>query len=166
MRNKTVAALVLGFIVVSVLLTVFGLIDIKPEEVLGYSFIILGLSLVYPAFKANQKLIIFVGSAIFLTGIAVIIFSSFELIASTKFITPLLLIIGGISLLIVYLSETIKKLFLIISVVTITSGVVLIYFQKPASVSIFLDSILPVFESIWPAFLILIVIIILVRRTD
>lgn len=166
MTNKTIAALVLGFLVVSILLSLLGIIDIRAEDVLGYAIIILGLSLVYPAYRSNQKLIIFVGSGIFLTGIAIIIFSSFELNAGAKFITPLLLIITGISLLVVYLSEISKKIFLIISVIALTSGTVMIYYQKPSGIAHIISSVYPVIEVVWPVFLILVVIIILTRNRD
>lgn len=166
MINRTTAALVLGFIIVSVLLSLFGLIDIRTEDVFGYAIIILGLSLVYPAFKTDQKLMVFVGSGIFLTGMAMLVFGSFELNANEKFITPLLLIIMGISLFMVYISDTSRKLFFIISMITATSGVVLLYFQKPFGILKLIQSVIPVLGTVWPIFLILVVIAILIRRSD
>jgi len=164
--NRTIAAFVLGFLIVSVLLSLFGLIDIRTEDILGYAIIILGLSLVYPAFKTEKKLMVFVGSGIFLTGIAVLVFSSFELNANEKFITPLLLIILGISLFMVYISDTSRKLFLIISVVTTIIGLVIIYLQKPFDILKLFQVVIPVLGVIWPIFLILVVIAILIRRGD
>jgi hypothetical protein len=163
-NNRTIAALVLGFLIVSVLLTLFGIINLDPEDVLGYTIIILGLSLVYPSFKGKQRLLLFVGSSIFLTGVAVLVFSSFELHANTKFITPLLLLIMGISVLMVFILDSSRKIFLIISIISITSGLTLIYFQKPSKLLNVFQSALPVMSAIWPVFLILILIIILSRR--
>ena len=166
MINKAIAALVLGFLIVSVLLSLFGLIDIRVEDVLSYAIIILGISLVYPAFKTEKKLMVFVGSGIFLTGIAMLVFSSFELIAQEKIIIPLLMIILGISLFMVYLSDTSRKLFLIISAITAIIGVVIIYIQNPSGILKLFQSVIPVLGAIWPIFLILIVIAILIRRSD
>jgi len=66
----------------------------------------------------------------------------------------------------VYLSDTSRKLFLIISAITAIIGVVIIYIQNPSGILKLFQSVIPVLGAIWPIFLILIVIAILIRRSD
>jgi len=63
-------------------------------------------------------------------------------------------------------SDTSRKLFLIISVVTTIIGLVIIYLQKPFDILKLFQVVIPVLGVIWPIFIILVVIAILIRRGD
>jgi hypothetical protein len=108
--------------------------------------------------------LIFSGSVLFLLGIFFIIVEQFNLHTPDSIVIPLLLILIGTGLLIVYIIVTGKRLILLISVIILTVGITMLAFQSHIQVNTFLKSILPVVSYLWPVVVLALLIFVLIRK--
>jgi hypothetical protein len=79
-------------------------------------------------------------------------------------IAPIILILAGSGLFVVYLTSRLKKYILIISVILLTVGVTLIIAQSHIKFGSFIQSVLPVLNFLWPVIIIAALIIILASK--
>ena len=166
MSNRSIAALVLGFLFICIALNFLNVTNYDLGDILGYTITILGLSLVYTAFKSDGKLLAFVGSGIFLTGVAIIIFNVFELTSSSEYITPMLLIISGLSVIMVWLLDFSKKTFLFIGLIIFLAGLTLIFISAPSKILLVFQNSIWVFTTLWPLIIILVAIVFISFREN
>lgn len=165
-KNQLIGILTVSFILISVLLNIFEIVYISSNNIFGYSFIILGSSLVYTAFIQNKKIIAFIGSATFLSGILLIILDNFEVFIQQDFVPPIILIVTGSSLLMAYLTDSVKRILFLLSVISLTAGFTLIIVQKSFDFGIYYRSVLSIISVYWPIILIMIFVIIIINRTE
>ncbi len=165
-KNQLIGILTVSFILISVLLNIFEIVYISSNNIFGYSFIILGSSLVYTAFIQNKKIIAFIGSATFLSGILLIILDNFEVYIQQDFVPPIILIVTGSSLLMAYLTDSVKRILFLLSVISLTAGFTLIIVQKSFDFGIYYRSVLSIISVYWPIILIMIFVIIIINRTE
>ena len=78
MRNNLIIVYLVVFIIVLILLRSIGIIIINSDELIGYGLITFGLSLFYSAYIESRKLLIFIGSVVFLIGIFFFVMGNFE----------------------------------------------------------------------------------------
>lgn len=165
-KNQLIGILTVLFIVISVLLSIFEIAYVSVNDIFGYSFIILGSSLAYTAFIQNKKIIAFIGSATFLSGILLITLDNFEIYIKKNFILPIILIIAGCSLLIAYLTDFAKRILLLLALIFLTAGFTLFIFQKSFDFGIYYRSVLSLASIYWPIIVIMIFVIIIINRTE
>jgi len=165
-KNHLIGILTVLFIVISVLLSIFEIAYVSINNIFGYSFIILGSSLAYTAFIKNKKLIAFIGSATFLSGVLLITLDNFEIYIQKDFILSIIMIIAGCSLLIAYLTDLAKRILLFLALIFLTAGFTLLIFQKSFDFGIYYRSVLSLVTVYWPIIVIMIFVIIIINRTE
>lgn len=165
-KNQLIGILTVLFIIISVLLNIFNIAYVSGNEIFGYSFIILGSSLVYTAFIQNKKTIVFISTATFLSGILLIILEKFEIDIHREYVLPIVLLITGSSLLMSYFTDFAKKTLLLFSVIILTAGITILIFQEPLDLEIYYRALLSILSVYWAIILIVIFVIVLIARSD
>ena len=163
MKLNHLAILVVLFIMVSFLLSVFKIISITFTDILSYSLIIIGIALVYGESIRLNRLSVFLGSIIFLVGVYFLVSENFELTNSIGMSIPIILILAGSGLLVLHISTSTNKIFLIISIILLTAGLTLLLMNSHWSMGSFIQSFLPVLNFLWPALIILMLIVLFLK---
>jgi len=164
MKTNYITVIIIAFIVISMLLSLIGVISFSFIEILTYSVMIIGIYFVYSEVSEGNIFLVFLGSVIFLAGIYYLVVDYFNLQMMNGIIAPIILILAGSGLFIVYITSRLKKYILIISVILVTVGVTLIIAKSHFKFDSFIQSVLPVFNFLWPVILIAVLIIFLVRK--
>jgi len=163
MKLNHLAILVVLFIIVSFLLSVFKIISITFTDILSYSLIIIGIALVYGESIRQNRLSVFLASIIFLVGVYFLVSENFELTNSIGMGIPIILILAGSGLLVLHISTSTNKIFLIISIILLTAGLTLLLMNSHWSMGSFIQSFLPVLNFLWPALIILVLIVLFLK---
>jgi len=158
MKLNNLAVIIVLFIVISFLLSTFKVIDLTLTDILSYSLLIIGTALVYGESIRQNRVSVFIGAIIFLLGVYFLISENFELNNKDGMSVPIILIFAGTGLLVLHISTKTKKIFLIISVVLLSTGLTLLIVNSHLSFGSFFQSLLPVLNFLWPAIIILILI--------
>lgn len=158
MKLNGLALLIVLFIIVSFLLSVFNLISITLTDILSYSLLIIGIALVYGETIRQNKISVFLGSIIFLLGVYFLVSENFNLNISEGMSIPIILIFAGSGLLVLYISSSTKIIFLIISIIFLSAGLTLFIVKTHLSLSSFFQSVLPILNFLWPVLIIFILI--------
>jgi hypothetical protein len=162
--TQLVAALMLGFLIITIALSSIGLIEITFINILTYLAIILGISLVYPGFIQSNKLMVYFGSAVFLLGILFLVQLTFEITGLTNITLSLVLLVNGCSFLMVYLVDVGNKLFLVLTLIFILSGIILLFINNCIALDSYFRAIASVGKSFWHILIVMIIIILLFNR--
>ena len=163
MRLNDLAIIIVVFIIVSFLLSLFNILSITFTDILSYSLLIIGIALVYGESIRRNRLSVFLGSVIFLLGVYFLISENFNLNVSGVTSIPIILIFAGSGLLILHISTSTKNIFLIISILLLSAGMTLFIVNSHWNISSFIQSFLPVLNFLWPVIIILILISLLLK---
>jgi hypothetical protein len=163
MRLNDLAIIIVVFIIVSFLLSLFNILSITFTDILSYSLLIIGIALVYGESIRRNRLSVFLGSVIFLLGVYFLISENFNLNVSEVTSIPIILIFAGSGLLILHISTSTKNIFLIISILLLSAGMTLFIVNSHWNISSFIQSFLPVLNFLWPVIIILILISLLLK---
>jgi len=163
MKLNHLAILVILFIIISFLLSIFKIISISFTDILSYSLIIIGIALVYGESIRQNRLSVFLGSIIFLVGVYFLVSENFELTNSVGMSIPIILILAGSGLLVLHISTSTNNIFLIISIILLTAGLTLLLMNSHWSMGSFIQSFLPVLNFLWPALIILMLIVLFLK---
>jgi hypothetical protein len=143
-----------------------GIIDIGNTELLGYVLIFYGIGQTYLSIGKNRNGYLFAGTFLFLTGIFLFIVNNFEFNSTKELIFPSLLFITGICFLILFIDNSTKKNFLILSVTLIFTGLMVTIFVGTPSFSAFFRAVLTVALKYWLVILIVLGIILILHREE
>jgi hypothetical protein len=163
MRLNDLAIIIVVFIIVSFLLSLFNILSITFTDILSYSLLIIGIALVYGESIRRNRLSVFLGTVIFLLGVYFLISENFNLNISEVTSIPIILIFAGSGLLILHISTSTKNIFLIISIILLSAGLTLFIVNSHWNISSFIQSFLPVLNFLWPVIIILILISLLLK---
>lgn len=163
MKLNDLALIIVLFIIVSFVLSAFGFIPIKMTDIFSYSLLVIGIALVYTETIRQNRLLVFIGSIIFLFGVYFLITENFNLNISDDFYIPLILIFGGSGLLILQIATTPRKIFLYLSLILLSAGVAIIVVNSHWRLKMFFLSFLPVLNSLWPLVIIFLLIIFVMK---
>lgn len=152
------ALIVVLFILVSFLLSVFKIISISITDILSYSLLIIGTALVYGETIRKNMVLVFLGSTIFLLGVYFLVSENFNLNISEGMSIPIILILAGSGMLVLYISSSTKIIFLIVSIILLSAGLTLFIAKTHFNLSLFLQSMLPILNFLWPVLIIIILI--------
>lgn len=166
MKNQLIGIITVLFIIISVLLNIFDIAYISINEIFGYSFIILGSSLLFTTFIQNKKTIVFIGTATFLSGILLIILQNFEVVIQREFVLSIILLITGSSLLMSYFTDFTNKILLLFSVIILTAGITILIIQKPIDLGVYYSALQSILSIYWAIILIVIFVIVLITRSE
>jgi hypothetical protein len=150
-----------SFLVFLYLLEITGLVNLSVPEIYGYGLIFYGVSSVFVLFGKDQKAGVFLGSFAFLAGVYLYIIGSFEFFNTSSLLFPSFFLICGLSSLIVFIDDTSKSTWLIISIVLILGGIIYIISAGSLDFISFIDSIYEIALSYWPVVIITIGIILI-----
>jgi hypothetical protein len=153
-NNQPILIYLLIFLALSIILKLFGVIDVSNIELLGYAFIFYGITIVYTSFGKNHPIALFFGSSLFLTGLLLFLISNFEFSDSNEIIFPSILLILGINFLMLFFNNLKKKGFLAVSLTSILLAVVVTILLGSITFLNFYNSILNITAKYWPIVLI------------
>lgn len=163
MKLNDLALIIVLFIIITFFLSVFSIISIALTDILAYSLLVIGVALVYTETIRQNRPSVFLGSIIFLFGVYFLITENFNLNISDAVYVPIILIFGGSGLLMLYISTSTHKIFLLISIILLTAGITLIIANSHWGLMSFFLSILPVLNAFWPVLIIFLFLIFLMR---
>jgi hypothetical protein len=152
------------FLVALIILNITGLTAIDSKELVGYCLIFYGIATVYTSFGRENKILIFIGSVIFLSGIVISLPAHFDFIRPLNIFIPSSILIAGISLFIVYVDDTKNKTILFSSLILLIAGIIFILAARQIQVVIFGESILKIIEVYWLVLLVISGITIILKR--
>jgi len=164
MKLNDLAILIVFFIVVSFLLSILKIISVTLTDILSYSLLLIGIALVYGETLRQNKLSIFLGSIIFLLGVYFLITKNFNLPISEVMTVPIVLILAGSALLVLYISTSTKIISLIISIILLSAGLILFTVNSHWNIESFFQSVVPILNFLWPVIVIIIVLVLLLRN--
>jgi len=164
MKLNDLAIITVLFIIVSFFLSIFKIIPITLTDILSYSLLVIGIALVYGESLRQNRLTVFLGSIIFLLGVYFLISENFNLNISESMSISLILILAGSGLLVLHISTSTKIIFLIISIIFLSAGLILLIVYSHWSFGSFLLSVLPILNYLWPVLIILFVLVILLKN--
>ncbi len=156
--------LLLLFAAVSIFLSIFGILEIDSITFFGYGLIFYGVASVYTSFGEKNKVLIFIGSAAFLTGIVISLPSHFDFIHPLNVFIPSAVLIAGISLFIVYFDDTSNRAILLAASILLITGIVFILAARSIQPAVFGESFLKIIEVYWPVLLVISGITIILKR--
>ena len=163
MKLNDLALIIVLFIILTFLLSVFNIISIVLTDILAYSLLVIGIALVYTETIRQNRPSVFLGSIIFLFGVYFLITENFNLNLADAVYVPIILIFGGSGLLMLYISTSTNKIFLLISIIFLSTGIVLITANSHWGIRSFILSILPVLNFFWPVIIISLILIFLMK---
>ena len=163
MKLNDLALIIILFIIVSFILSLFGVISFAFTDILAYSLLVIGTALVYTETIRQNKLSIFLGTVIFLFGVYFLVTEKFNLNLGEQFYIPVALLFCGSGFLLLYILTSVRKVYLIGSLVLITSGMTLLLVSSNLAIKSFFYSLLPVLEFLWPVIIILLILFFLMR---
>lgn len=164
MRLNQFALLLIFFLIVSFLLLILDMISVTVMDILSYSLLISGMALVYSEGIRQKGLSVFLGSVIFLLGIYFLISENFTLNLGEGISIPIILVIAGAGLLVLHIVSSTRIIFLVISVIFLSSGITLLIIESRWSFRTFTQSFIPVINYLWPMVIFLAIIILLLRK--
>ena len=163
MKLNDLTLIIILFIIVSFILSLFGIISFAFTDILAYLLLVIGAALVYTETIRQNKLSIFLGTIIFLFGVYFLVTEKFNLNPGEEYYLPIILILSGSGFLLLYTLTSVQKIYLIGSLLLITSGMTLLVISSNLAVKSFFFSILPVLEFLWPVIIILLILFFLLR---
>jgi hypothetical protein len=163
-QSQSILTYLLIFLILSILLKIWGIINFDSTEIWGYGLIFYGISLVYISFGNGQRGRLFIGSIIFLTGLFLFIISKFDFFRVSELIVPALLLIFSISFFMLFLDNLSDKTILIISILFFTAGTIYTLFKGEINLPSFIGAVKEIALNYWQVILITIGIILIIRR--
>jgi len=163
-NTQPILVYLLFFLALSLVLKLFGIIDVTGSELLGYAFIFYGITMVYTSFGRNQQIVLFFGSSLFLTGLLLFLINNFEFTDDYYIIFPAVLLIIGINFLMLYLDNPDKKNFLAIALTAIVSAVAVTIILGSITFGNFITSLGNIASKYWPVIIIAVGLLILLSR--
>ena len=163
MKLNDLALIIVLFIIISFILLTFDLISVAFTNILAYSLLVIGVALVYSETIRQNGLSVFLGSVIFLFGMYFLITENFNLSLNNSYYIPLVLIFGGTGLLLIFISNTNKKMFLYFSAVFLLAGSILLITKSHSGIKSFFISILPVMNFLWPVVIVFIILVFIMK---
>jgi hypothetical protein len=163
-NNQSIIIYLLTFLLISFILKLFNIINVSFTELAGYALIFYGINLVYSSFGNSKIGVLFTGTFLFLSGLELFLISNFDFARVNEIIFPSLLFILGICFLMLFLNETAKKSYFVISATFLFTGILVTVIVGSITVSSFLNTILIVASKYWPVALIVAGIILIIHR--
>lgn len=159
--NRIISILIIGFAAVCFLLYLLGIINLTSEDLIGYSFIIIGLALYLSGFGSTGILQIFFGSAFFLAGILLIIIRKFPPANTDSLVLPSVILLLGFSFLMVFIHNRKLIVTLVLSLLGLITGMYVLISNSAISASRFTEAFNDMISGYWPVLIIFFLITLL-----
>lgn len=161
-NNQPILVYLLIFLALSIVLKLFGIIDVENTELVSYVMIFYGINLVYLSFGRKRQGLLLTGTILFLVGLLLFLINNFEFINNREIIFPSTLLILGTGFLMLFLNDTSKKNLLLISLTLILSAIIVTALLGSITVSSFIDSIIKITVKYWLVAVVAIVLLIII----
>ena len=116
-KINDISLVILIFVFLLILLSFLNILSTSISDILSYLMIAVGLILVYSEIIRQNKVLIFLGSIIFMVGIFFLITENFYVELNSGMIVPIILIFAGSGLLLVHITTSTKNIYLLASVI-------------------------------------------------
>lgn len=164
MKLNDLALIIIFFIIIFFFLSIFKIISVPFTDILSYSLLIIGITLVYGESLRQNRLTVFLGSIIFLLGVYLLVSGHFNLNIDASMSIPLILILAGSGMLVLHISTSTKFIFLLISVLLLATGIAYFIIKSHWSFGSFFQSVPPIINFLWPVIIIIVVLVLLLRN--
>jgi hypothetical protein len=151
-------------VVVSLALSVFGIINFSIREILCLLLIVTGIGLAYIGLGDKSDAAVFLGTILFLTGILLLTNLSFNLKFEKADYISIALITTAIGFVMLYINTPVRKIYLLIFLILLISSAVLFIIKSNFGPDRFVAAILPVINVYWPAVVIFLLLVFLLRK--
>jgi hypothetical protein len=163
-KNIAISILLAAFLLAMFFLSGIGVLGFSTTEILSLLLIVAGIGLAYIGLGDKVDIVVFGGTVLFLVGTLVLTNLNFEVkIENTAYI-PIVLLISSVGFLMIYINSTSKKFNLLISMLLLISAFTLIFTQTKFEFGGFVGAILPLLNVYWPAIVIFLLLVILLRK--
>jgi hypothetical protein len=163
-KNIAISILLAAFLLAMFFLSGIGVLGFSTTEILSLLLIVAGIGLAYIGLGDKVDIVVFLGTVLFLVGTLVLTNLNFEVkIENTAYI-PIVLLISSVGFLMIYINSTSKKFNLLISMLLLISAFTLIFTQTKFEFGGFVGAILPLLNVYWPAIVIFLLLVILLRK--
>jgi hypothetical protein len=152
------------FLAALIFLRVLGFITVSDSELIGYGLMIYGLNIFYTSYIQRRKLILFIGSGIFLSGVVFFLIGNFNLWNIDQLLIPASLFIFSTGLFMVYLSDTSKKNMLYLALILLTAGIGAMALVSETGIDGYFENTVLITRIYWPVIIILFFVVVLVNR--
>jgi hypothetical protein len=167
LTSKTSSAVIAFLLAVSgiaLFLIRYFPLGISPQDVIVYAAMLIGLFAVFASFGSGRKAMLFVSSAVFLTGAALFTVGQMDIISRQQVTFPAALIIAGLSLLMLFLDEMKNKVFALTGLFLIISGVLFVYLRRDFAFISFANNLGYNLMSFWPVYILIAGTVYLLRK--
>jgi hypothetical protein len=164
MKLNNLAVIIIFFIVVSFLLSILKIVSLNFNDILSYTLLLTGITLVYSESIHQNGLSVFLGSIIFLLGVYFLISENFTLNIPEGLSIPIILIFAGSGLLILHITSSTRLIFLLVSVTCLLTGLIIFILNSRIKFRSAVYSVMPVFNYLWPVLIILVILIFIFRK--
>ncbi|UCH65036.1 MAG: hypothetical protein JSW63_10545 [Ignavibacterium sp.] len=164
MFNNLLIVYLITFLAALIFLRTLGFINVSDSELIGYGLMIYGLSIFYTSFIQRKKLMLFIGSGIFLSGVVFFLIGNFDLWNIEQLLIPASLFIFSIGLFMVYLSDTSQKIMFYLTLILFTAGIGAMVLVSTTGIDDYFENTLLITRIYWPVMIILFFVVVLVNR--
>ncbi|MEI7812188.1 MAG: hypothetical protein WCJ01_07155 [Ignavibacteria bacterium] len=152
------------FSVFAFTLKFFGIITVSLTLVISCVFLIFGLFSVYLTIDTHQRAELFLGTAIFLTGIVLFVTQHFSIIQPGMLVFPSVLFILGAGFLMLFINNRLNIVFLSASLILIASSILSMFLVRRFTIFDFPNRIAAGISDYYPVFIILSGVYYLLKR--
>lgn len=149
---------------IAYVLKLTGVIAVSLTLVIAYAFLIYGIVSVFVSMGTHQRAGLFLGTAIFLTGVVLFVVENFTIIQPDILIFPSILFISGAGFLMLFLDDRLNKVFLYSSVILIPLSIISMLFIKRFTVFGLANRLASGLADYYPIFIILLGVYLLLNR--
>lgn len=137
------------FLLVSLILKIFGLINFTWNKFISYVLMFWGISIFYNSFLKKYNFGIFAGALAFQIGAILFASTIFEFLEPEKMIFPAALAIVGFALLFTKLIGNTNKFVFVLSIIIILAAILLLIFRGNVTLILFLESAYRLLKDFW-----------------
>lgn len=148
-NNKNKLAALLIPLLIIVILSRFGIININFSSLLYFGMMLGGFTLVWVVFGRLKRVFLFCGTITFLLGFLLLIKENYIFINNSDILWPLLCFIIGIGMLILYIEDTKTSSFAYASVLIISFGIGFIIKADTFSIGKFFSALGGIISENW-----------------
>jgi hypothetical protein len=146
------------------LLSYFRILHLPVYEILGIVLGLYGILTVHQSFGNDKRLSLILGVIVFLTGVIFAVKSNYGIINDFSFVLTSVLFIGGALFLILFIDNTKTTPFLYSGVFLLSLGILSAFYLREVSYTVIVSKGAELFNSYWPALLILLGISLFANR--
>jgi hypothetical protein len=165
MYNSLLLIYLLTFLALLIFLRAIGTINVSDSELIGYGLMIYGLGLFYSSYIQRRKLLLFIGSGIYLSGVLFFLIGNFDLKNIDQLLIPASLFIFSIGLFMVYLSDPSKKSMMYFALILLTCSIGAMVLISTNGIGDYFENTVLITKIYWPVIIILFFVVVLVNRS-